>query len=175
MEIRTARMSDVHAITELIERSARGLGRGHYSPVQIEAALGTAWGVDTQLIRDGSYFVIEREGAPVACGGWSRRKTLFGADRAANRSPEMLDPATEAARIRAFFVDPGQARRGLGKALLEHCEKDLRGAGFKKAELVATLPGAPFYGAFGYVPGERIEHSLPGGLRIDFLAMRKVF
>lgn len=175
MEIRPARMSDVPELTQLIARSARELGRGHYTTEQIEAALGSAWGVDSQLIADGTYFVAELQGQVGGCGGWSWRQTLFGADTAGHRSAEKLDPARDAARIRAFFVDPGWARRGVAKGLLRHCEAELRRAGFARAALVATLPGVPFYRACGYEERERVHHKLQGGIVIEFVAMEKAF
>jgi GNAT superfamily N-acetyltransferase len=175
VEIRRALLVDVPELTGLIERSARVLSRSFYPAEQVEAALGSAWGVDTQLIEDGTYFVAALEGTLAGCGGWSPRKTLFGADRSSGRSPELLNPRFEAARIRAFFVDAAFARRGVGRALLERCEEEIRKAGFSKAQLVATLPGVPFYGAFGYLEQERIEHELPGGLRIAFVSMAKSF
>jgi GNAT superfamily N-acetyltransferase len=173
--LREARLEDVPILADLITRSARALGRADYSEAQIEGALGAAWGVDSQLVSDRTYFVIESPGGVLACGGWSKRKTLFGGDRIANRAPELLDPAREAARIRAFFVDPQHARQGFGRTLLQHCEEELRAAGFKAAELVATLPGLRLYRAFGYQAGEPFEHPLPNGATITFVPMRKSF
>lgn len=138
--LRLATIDDIPALTALIQSSARALAANDYTPVQIEAALKTAWGVDSALIRDGTYFVVEIGGEKAACGGWSHRKTLFGGDAQPGRESEILDPATEAARIRAFFVKPEFARQGLGRLLLNHCEAAARQAGFKRAALVATLP-----------------------------------
>lgn len=146
-----------------------------YSPEQIEAALEGAWGVDTQLIRDGTCFVAEAGGEMVGCGGWSFRRTLFGGDTHRVREPERLDAAIEPARIRAFFVHPGWARRGVGRALLAHCESAARRRGFKSATLVATLPGVRFYRAHGYVGGPSERHPLPRGLAIEFVPMHKRF
>lgn len=170
---RRATARDVPAIERLVARSARGLMGGDYSGAQVEAALGSAFGVDTQLVRDGTYFVAEVDGALAACGGWSFRKTLFGADGAETREPEALDPARDAARIRAFFVDPGFARRGLGQALLALCEAEARGRGFAAAALMATLPGERLYRAAGYAAEGSVDHDLPGGLAIRFVPMRK--
>jgi GNAT superfamily N-acetyltransferase len=172
-EFRRAALADVPAIERLISASVRGLSRGDYTDEQIEAALGSALGVDSQLVRDGTYFVAESEGRLVACGGWSFRKTLFGADGRADREPEALDPARDAARVRAFFVHPDWARRGLGRALLELCETEARAAGFGCAELMATLPGVRLYQVCGYAAQPAIEHALPGGLSIRFVPMRK--
>jgi GNAT superfamily N-acetyltransferase len=170
---RPAALAEVSRIEALIAASARDLGRPDYSAEQIEAALGTAWGVDTELIRDGTYFVVESGAEFVACGGWSRRKTLFGADANPGRESALLDPAVDAARIRAFFVHPRWARRGIGRALLDHCEARAREAGFRRTALMATLPGVRLYREAGYVPGERIEYPVRGGLTIGFVPMEK--
>lgn len=174
LQLRTATLDDVHALTALIAVSARALCCGDYTQGQIEAAIGTAWGVDTQLLRDGTYVVVEEGRHLWACGGWSQRKTLFGGDAHADREPELLDPTRETARIRAFFVHPAAARRGIGRRLLEHCEREARAAGFHAAELVATLPGQRLYRAYGYVGDDRVAYPLAGGGTIDFVPMRKV-
>jgi GNAT superfamily N-acetyltransferase len=122
--IRRAGFADVPALQSLIATSARALSRDDYTPAQIEGALRGAFGVDTQLIRDGSYFVIESGDRLAGCGGWSRRRTLFGSDARADRDATELDPAKDAAKIRAFFIHPDFARRGLGTRLLERCEYD---------------------------------------------------
>jgi GNAT superfamily N-acetyltransferase len=171
--IRTATLADVEKLAALIALSARSLGRAFYSDQQIEAALGTAWGVDTQLIRDGTFFVSEAGNQWAGCGGWSWRKTLFGADQQQGREASALDPRNDAARIRAFFVHPNFARHGIGRRLLGHCEAAAREHGFKSAELVATLPGEPFYRRFGYAEVERINHPLRDAVSIEFVRMRK--
>jgi GNAT superfamily N-acetyltransferase len=171
--LRRATLDDVPALAAVIAASARGLARGDYSEAQIEAAIGTAWGVDSELIRDGTYFAVECDGEIAACGGWSRRKTLFGGDGQTGRESEILDPSRDAARIRAFFVHPRWARRGIGRALLERCEAEARADGFRAAELMATLPGERLYRAFGYRAGERVHHALRDGLTIEFVGMRK--
>lgn len=173
VSIRKAALSDVPAIQTLIAESARGLSRTDYSGAQIEAALQSAWGVDTQLIRDGTYFVAECLGSLIACGGWSWRATLFGGDAQVGRRPQALDPSRDAARIRAFFVHPACARRGLGRAMLEHCEGKARAYGFRSAELVATLPGERLYRVCGYVSQGAREYALPGHQTITFVPMRK--
>ena len=132
------------------------------------------FGVDTQLLEDQSYYVIEREGRPVACGGWSGRRTLFGGDQTKHGIDPLLDPATEGARIRAFFVHPSCARRGLGRRLLAHCEAEAKAAGFHRTELMATLPGEPLYQALGYEAFESVTYSLPGGERAAFVRMGRV-
>lgn len=173
--IRTAALDDVPALQRLIEQSARALSRGDYSEEQIAAALGTSWGVDTDLIRDQTYFVVESGGNIVACGGWSKRRTLFGGDSQPGRHAEILSPARDAARMRAFFVHPDYARQGLGRALLKRCEDEARASGFQSAELLATLPGYRLYRALAYVGGEPIDSPLPGGLSVRCVPMRKDF
>jgi GNAT superfamily N-acetyltransferase len=171
--IRVARFDDVPALERLIAASARGLTRPDYTSEQVEAALGTAWGVDTQLIRDSTYFVAEFAGKLVACGGWSRRGTSFGGDHLKDRHPALLDPTRDAARIRAFFVLPEWARRGLGRMILGHCEQAALDAGFQRVELVATLPGHRLYRTCGYEGDDRVRYELPGKVFIDFIPMRK--
>ncbi len=173
--IRAATLEDIPQLQELIAQSARALAREHYSSEQIEAALGSAWGVDTQLIRDKTYFVVVESGAIIACGGWSKRKALFGADAMARGEPELLDPARDSARIRAFFVHPAWARRGIGTSLLQKCETEAGDAGFRSLELVATLPGQRLYERFGYRSLGAREYPLPKGLAITFVPMRKDF
>jgi GNAT superfamily N-acetyltransferase len=172
--LRTATQEDEPALRALIARSIRALGAHDYSPAQIEAALQGAFGVDTALIRDETYFVIATpDGALVACGGWSRRRTLFGSDARSGRDESWLDPQCESARIRAFFVDPAHARRGLGRAILDHSEAQAAAAGFSSFELMATLPGVRLYEKCGYLPAGEIDHPLAAGLTIRFVPMRK--
>jgi GNAT superfamily N-acetyltransferase len=172
--LRVAQLKDVDSLASLIHDSAWGLAKGYYSDAQIEGALQGAWGVDTQLIRDKTFFVVELEGRLVACGGWSRRKTLFGGDTMKEREPELLNPMNDAARIRAFFVHPDFARRGIGRMLLQRCEEEAKKAGFTTAELVATLPGERLYAACGYKEVERREYILRDGIGIEFVTMRRV-
>ena len=171
--LRKATLDDRPVLEQLIAASARGLSRPDYTDAQVEAALGTAFGVDSELIRDGTFFVAEADGVIVGCGGWSRRRTLFGGDAQPGRRSELLDPSNDAARIRAFFVHPGWARRGIGRAILERCEAEARAHGFRTAELLATLPGHRLYRVLGYEGDERVTHELPGGVTIDFIPMRK--
>jgi GNAT superfamily N-acetyltransferase len=171
--IRKATLDDRTAIDALIVESARGLSREDYSEEQIEAALASVFGVDTALIHDGTYFVAEASGTLVGCGGWSKRKTLFGGDRYADRDAGELDPASEPAKIRAFFVHPGWARKGIGTAILATCENAARKHGFRSLELMATLPGVRLYAAHGYRGQERVEYEIAGGTRIEFVPMRK--
>jgi GNAT superfamily N-acetyltransferase len=173
VQLRPARLDDAPGITALIGRSARGLGRSDYHAAQLEAALTGAFGLDTQLIDDGTYFVAEQAGRLVGCGGWSRRRTVFGSDAHAQRDASLLDSTREPARIRAFFVEPDQARRGIGRALLERCEAEARAAGFRSFALMATLPGLRLYAAMRYVAGEPVDHPLGPGLSIRFVPMRR--
>lgn len=171
--VRPARMDDVPALEELIPLSVRSLQAEHSSPAQMEAALGPVFGVDRQLIADGTYFVVEEVARIVGCGGWSRRTAIFGGDRARDREDEWIDPARDPARIRAFFVHPDFARRGIGRALLAACESAIIAAKFAEAELVATLAGEPLYVAFDYQVVERYEVPMSGRLRLPVVRMRK--
>jgi len=173
-ELRLARLEDVPVLDELIARSIHALGAADYTPAQIEAALKGAFGVDTALIRDGTYFVAEtRTRDIVACGGWGRRRTLFGSDARAERDESWLDPKSDPAKIRAFFVDPAHARHGIGRAILARCEAEAIRAGFSSFEMMATLPGQRLYEKCGYLPEPAIDHPLPGGLTIRFVPMHK--
>jgi GNAT superfamily N-acetyltransferase len=173
-KVRKATLEDQPTLRELIARSIRELGSGDYSREQIDAALRGAFGVDSALIRDGTYFVVVTETDEiVACGGWSRRRTLFGNDAREGRDESNLDPRTDAAKIRAFFVDPAHSRRGLGRTLLERSESEAMSAGFSVFELMATLPGVRLYEKFGYQAGEAVTHPLPDGLTIRFVPMTK--
>jgi predicted N-acetyltransferase YhbS len=171
--LRTARHDDIAAIERLIERSVRALSAGHYEPAQIESALRYMFGVDSQLVEDGTYHVVEAGGGIVAAGGWSRRRTLFGGDQWKHGADEPLDASREPARIRAFFVDPAWARRGLGRALFATCLEEARLAGFRRLELMATLPGAPLYGALGFSADERVELALPDGVQVPLVRMSR--
>ena len=171
--LRQATAADSAEIQELIARSIRALGAGDYSPEQIEGALQGAFGRDSQLVADGTYCVVESAGRLIGCGGWSYRRTLFGGDTRGGRDAGTLDPSSDAAKIRAFFVDPDAARQGVGSALLEHCEAEARRHGFRRAEMMATLPGVRRYQARGYVPGERVHYPVGPGVSIEFLPMSK--
>jgi len=171
--LRPATFADVPQIEALIARSARGLSAGDYRPSQVEGALRGAFGVDTQLLTDQSYFAVEERGRLVGCGGWSFRSTLFGGDARTDRDASTLDPRTQAAKIRAFFVDPGNARRGIGTLLLERCEQEARARGFSHVELMATLPGVKLYAARGYVRADAVNYDVGNGETIEFVPMRK--
>jgi GNAT superfamily N-acetyltransferase len=171
--LRRASPRDVQALGELIARSGRGLSAPYYTEVQAEALTREVFGVDTQLIADGTYFVIEVDGKLVACGGWSRRRTLFGGDQMKEGPDPLLDPVSEPARIRAFFVDPGMARRGLGRRLLDECIRAAKAGGFHALELASTLPGEPLYLARGFRVLERFDLELSGGVRVPLTRMRR--
>jgi GNAT superfamily N-acetyltransferase len=180
-KLRLATPADAPALDALIDASVRGLEAGDYSPAQIDGALGTVLGLDSRLIADQTYYVAEvlgpaskEYGGPIAgCGGWSRRKTLFGADRLPGREPDLLDPAIDAARIRAIFVDPNFARQGLGSLILARVEAAARAAGFKRYEMGSTLTGVPLYRLKGYREVERIEVPLPNGEALPVVKMVK--
>lgn len=172
-QVRLASEADSEALRELIVQSVRGLAVAAYDAATLEAALGTVLGLDTQLIADRTYYVVTAGETMVACGGWSRRKTLFGSDAHAERDAGLLDPAVDAAKIRAFFVHPDWARRGLGTLLLETCEKAAAEAGFRAYELGATLSGIALYEARGYVAGERVEAPLRDGHKLGVVKMMK--
>lgn len=171
--LRLADSGDGPAIAALIARSARRLGARDYAPQVIECALTGAFGLDSQLVADRTYFVFEHEGRLAACGGWSYRRTLFGADSAAVRDATPLDPKTERARIRAFFVAPDYARRGLGRQLIGACERAAHARGYHAFALMATLTGVPLYEAAGYVAQSPIDHELAPGVTIRFVPMHK--
>jgi len=173
--LRLAREDDIPALEKLIPLSVRSLQAAHYSPAQMEAALGPVFGVDRQLILDGTYFAADLEGQIIGCGGWSKRRSLFGGSAGRQADEGQLDPARDPARIRAFFVHPDFARHGIGRAILAACEAAIIAAGFQNAELMATLPGEPLYAASGYMAMERIEIAMPGGLGLPSVRMSRHF
>jgi GNAT superfamily N-acetyltransferase len=173
-QCRLATSEDLPTLGVLIEQSARALSPPYYTRGQIESALRYVFGPDTQLIADRTYYVIESEdGELIAAGGWSRRRTLYGGDQMKGADDPLLDPATEAARIRAFFVHPAWARRGLGRKLFDRCAADAAAAGFRTLELMATLPGEPLYRALGFTAIERTEALLPDGERLPVIRMTR--
>jgi len=171
--IRLASMGDLPALVELIPLSARELSRGYYSEAQTEAAIRHIFGPDTRLISDGTYYVAEEDGALAGCGGWSRRRTLYGGDQTKGVEDPLLDPATDAAKVRAFFVHPAFARQGLATVILRACVQAAWTAGFRRVELAATLPGVPFYRAFGFDERETLEAPMPGGLTLPIVRMER--
>ncbi len=178
IHIRKATAADVPRLREIIEASVRGLQAEDYSPTQIEGALKSVYGVDSQLIADGTYLVAEILDSHnrleiVACGGWSKRKTLYGGDQYAAREDSLLDPIRDAAKIRAFFVHPNWARRGIGGLILEACENAAKRAGFARLEMGATLSGVAFYKAKGYAALENLEAPLGNGESLPIVRMAK--
>jgi GNAT superfamily N-acetyltransferase len=182
IQIRKALAADIPQLRALIDASVRGLQADDYSPAQIEGALKSVFGVDSQLIADGTYFIAEAksetktesaEVITVGCGGWSKRKTLFGGDQWANRTDSPLDPRADAAKIRSFFVHPEWPRRGIGSAILETCEAAAKSAGFTRAEMGATLTGLKLFQVRGYVPIESIEIPLENGASLPVVRMTK--
>jgi N-acetylglutamate synthase-like GNAT family acetyltransferase len=173
--LRLATLEDIPPLEQLIPASVFALQASYYSTAQMQAALGPVFGVDAQLIQDGTYFVVEQDGQIVGCGGWSRRRAVFGGDRHRVVEDDTLDPSLDPARIRAFFVRPGWERRGIGKRILSACESALTAAGFRRAVMVATLAGEPLYAASGYSVQERDEVPLANGLTLPVLRMAKAF
>lgn len=173
MRLRVAEERDVAAIAALIPVSARGLSRGFYTEEQTESAIRFVFGPDRRLIEDRTYFLAEAGSTLAGCGGWSKRRTLYGGDQMKSGDDPQLDPATEAARIRAFFVHPDFARQGVGSLILKACMAAARAAGFRRVELAATLPGVPFYERHGFAAGERIDAALPDGVVLPIVRMER--
>jgi GNAT superfamily N-acetyltransferase len=172
-EPRLAREEDIPALEALIPLSVRTLQAAYYSPAQMEAALGPIFGVDRQLIRDGTYFVVEQDAQIIGCGGWSKRRSLYGGDHHRTEPDPELDPGCDAARVRAFFVHPKWARRGIGRSIMAACEQAIIAAGFRTVDIVATLAGEPLYASFGYVVVDRYDISMTGGLSLPAVRMSK--
>lgn len=172
--MRPANLGDIPALQKLIALSVRKLQAAHYSPEQMDAAIGSVFGVDTQLIHDGTYFVVENEQATlVAGGGWSRRKTLYGSDNVQGKDDAALDPRVDAARIRAVFVHPDWARRGVATMIMKACEEAAAEAEFTRLSLVATLTGEGFFHRQGFAPTNRYSIPLPKGQMLPVVAMDK--
>jgi N-acetylglutamate synthase-like GNAT family acetyltransferase len=173
---RLARESDIAALADLIPLSVRELQADTYSPAQMETAIATSlFGVDRQLIRDRTYFVVEHDGQVVGCGGWSKRPSEYGGDAHGVRPDAELDPQRDAARIRAFFIHPAWARRGIGRSIMAACEEAIIEAGFHRVEIVATLAGEPLYAAFGYASVERFEIEMTADVGLPVVRMIKRF
>jgi len=178
VHIRLATTQDIAQLKALIQVSVRGLGIQQYSPQQIESALQYVFGVDTQLINDATYFVAETSTPDASvviagAGGWSRRKTLYGGDQAKREPDQFLDPALDAARIRAFYVHPDWSRRGIGRRLMQACEVAARQAGFTQLELMATLTGEALYFSNGFVAVDHIDIDMPDGVKLPVVKMVK--
>lgn len=170
--IRLATPADVPALKALIPDSARALSRGYYTEQQIEALIKHVFGIDSQLIADGTYYAAVDEGRIIGCGGWSWRRTLYGGDQRPMGAGAVLDPAVDAARIRAFFVAGAYARRGVGTRILTACAEAALAKGFTRLELMSTLPGVPFYTKLGFHEVERVIDTLPDGTAVEFSLMR---
>ena len=184
IHIRPAVPADVPLLRELIEASVRELQAEDYSQAQREAALKTVFGVDSQLVADGTYLVAEARfvkpenptlpsTAIAGCGGWSKRKTLYGGDNWSAREDDLLDPRRDAAKIRAFFIHPAWARRGVGTLLLDACESAARAAGFTRYEMGATLTGVKLFFTRGYLPVKNLDVPVGDGLTIPVVHMEK--
>lgn len=181
--LRVAAPGDIPELRLLIEASVRGLQVHDYTAAQLDASLKTVYGVDSQLIADGTYFAVEFQPEPtgsagfhvqiVGCGGWSKRKTLFGGDVWSGREDSLLDPDRDAAKIRAFFVHPDWARQGIGGIILDACESAAKNAGFTRLEMGATLTGVPFYERKGYAALENLEVPMSDGLSLPIVRMAK--
>lgn len=171
--LRLATLADLPALARLIDASVRELSQGFYAEEEIASGLRHVFGADTALIGDRTYWVLDDAGVIAGAGGWSRRRTLYGGDQAKRGPDPLLDPATEPARIRAFFIDPRYARRGLGRLLLEHCAAEAAREGFMSLELMATLPGEPLYLALGFEPLERTAPVQPDGVALRMVRMRR--
>ena len=172
-DLRLATPADVPAIRALIDSSVRGLGVGYYSDTEIEESLVSVFGVDSQLLADGTYFVIDCAGDIAAAGGWSKRTTLYGGDQTKDAEDALLDPAVDAARIRAFYVSPSWARRGLARQLYQACESAAVAAGFHRLQLGATLSGVPLYEALGFHALERADYPMRFGLTLGIVRMER--
>lgn len=173
VRLRRAHPDDAGQIKKLIALSARELSRGFYDDRQIEAAIAHVFGVDTTLVTDGTYFVAEIADVICGCGGWSKRRTLFGGDQYASRDSGFSDPAVDPAKIRAFFVEPRFARCGIGRALLARCEAEAKAVGYTSTELMSTLPGVRFYSAWGYISGEPVTFTIGDGVQVNFVPMKR--
>jgi GNAT superfamily N-acetyltransferase len=170
---RLATFNDIPPLQLLIASSVRGLSTDYYTAQQIESAIKYIFGVDTQLVTDDTYYVAELDGVTVGCGGWSKRNTLYGGDQHKEVEDPLLDPEHDAARIRAFFVHPDYARRGIGTHIMKVCEGAALAYGFKSLQLGATLPGVPLYEAMGYHAVEHIDQPMPDGVVLPLVKMYK--
>jgi GNAT superfamily N-acetyltransferase len=171
--IRLATPHDIPALKTLMDAAIRILLRQHLPEEEVAASF-SVMGLDTQLIDDATYYAVEAHGRMAGCGGWSRRATLFGGNHTAGRSEELLDPARDAARVRAMYTHPEFARKGVGRLILAHCEAAAANEGFRKVELAATMSGLPLYRACGYVDIEPFREPTPTGVSVPLVKMGKV-
>ncbi|MBI1360812.1 MAG: GNAT family N-acetyltransferase [Alphaproteobacteria bacterium] len=170
--LRLAEPSDTAELKALMERAIRKLLEPFLPPEAVEASF-EIMGLDTQLIADGTYFVVEDGTTVTGCGGWSGRATLFGGDHSSGRDAKWLNPAKDAARIRAMYTDPAHARRGVGRKVLDACEAAALAKGFSRVQLAATLSGEPLYRACGYIAVERFIAPTSAGIDIPLVRMEK--
>lgn len=170
---RLATIADLAALRAVMARSIAELQKGFLTDAQIEAS-GAVMELDTQLIADKTYFIVADGGQLAGCGGWSRRATLYGGDHSASlRNPMLLNPAVDAARIRAMYTHPAHTRKGVGRLVMQLCEAAAREAGFASTELMATLSGEPLYSACGYTPKEHIAAPGANGIAVPLIRMGK--
>ncbi len=170
--LRLAQLSDVDTLKPLMDRAIRLLLEPYLQPEAVQASF-EIMGLDTQLIADGTYFAVEDDGVIIGCGGWSERATLFGGDHSSGRDAMLLDPATDAARVRAMYTDPSHTRRGVGRAVLDTCEAAAEAKGYSRTQLAATLSGEPLYRACGYIPVERFASPTSTGIDVPLVRMEK--
>jgi GNAT superfamily N-acetyltransferase len=168
---RVATAEDENQLREVMDAAIEELQRGFLSEDQIESSRAIM-GIDHQLIADGTYYVIEHQGVIAGCGGWSRRATLYGSDTTPGRDPRLLDPAVDAARVRAMYTAPAFARRGVGWLILELCERAAAAEGFTRLELMGTMSGQPLYTKYGFVPHQHVEDNR-GGAAVPLVKMEK--
>ena len=168
---RIARREDTDALRMLMDASIAELQKGFLDDAQI-AASRAIMGLDTQLIDDGTYFIVECDGEIAGCGGWSRRATLYGGDHSSARDASLLDPRTDAARVRAMSTPPAHTRKGIGRLILSLCEEAARAEGYSSVQLMATMAGVPLYTASGYEPHEEILDDR-GGVPVPLVRMTK--
>jgi GNAT superfamily N-acetyltransferase len=159
--LRLATLADLPRLRTVMDEAISQLQRGFLTEEQIESSR-TIMGLDTQLVEDGTYFVVEADGQIAGCGGWSRRATLYGSDHTSGRDAHLLDPAVDAARVRAMYTAPPFARRGVGWMILEACERMAAAEGFTRLQLMGTLSGEPLYRTFGFVEVERVADARTG-------------
>lgn len=170
---RLASLDDLDALRQVMRRSIEQLQDGFLTPEQVRVS-HSVMGLDSQLIRDGTYFIVESCNRIAGCGGWSWRSTLYGGDDSmVSREPEPLDPAKDAARIRAMYTDPDFARQGVGRTVIDLCEGAAKRAGFKRATMMATMAGVPLYEACGYVQVEPVLSAPIDGIRVPLVRMEK--
>ncbi len=172
LTIRSAVSGDIPALKAVMDRAIKELLPAFLPPAEVLASQ-EVMGLDTQLIEDGTYYVVEADGAIAGCGGWSRRATLFGGDHSAGRDAALVDPATDPARVRAMYTSPDFTRRGVGRLILATCEAKAKAEGFSRCEMAATMAGEPLYAACGYQRIEPFEAQTSNGVKVPLVRMGK--